>query len=231
MQDKKILIIDDDATLRRLMEYPLTKEGSEVLLAENGKEGLKLFYAEKPNLVILDVMMPEMDGGETCKSSRQLSDVPIIMVTARGNDNDIIKGLELGADDYITKPFNVKVLVARARAALRRAEKGIEVEKGTSYSDSYLTIDVDEYRIFADGEPVNLTATEFRLLAYLLENAARVKTFEQILENVWGWDYADDVNYIRVYIWHLRKKIEKEPKEPEYVQNVQGIGYRFEKKG
>lgn len=231
MRDKNILIIDDDAQLRRLMEYPLTKEGAAVSIAGNGKEGMRLFYSEKPDLVILDVMMPEMDGWETCKSIRQLSDAPIIMVTARGHDDDIIRGLELGADDYITKPFNVKVLLARVRAALRRAEKGIEVIKGTTYSDAYLNIDLDTHRIFIDGEPVNLTATEFRLLAYLLENAGRVMSFNQILESVWGWDYTDDPNYIRVYIWHLRKKLEKDPKNPEYIQNVQGIGYRFEKKG
>ena len=230
MHNKKILVIDDDAQLRRLTEYPLTRAGADVAVAKNGKEGLRQFYEQKPDLVILDVMMPEMDGWETCKNIRQLSDVPIIMVTARGNDEDVIKGLELGADDYITKPFNVKVLVARARAALRRAEKGITIKKGTRYSDSYLTIDLDEHRIFVDGNPVSLTATEFRLLAYLLENTGRVMSFEQILKSVWGWDYIDDVNYIRVYIWHLRKKIEKDPKDPEYIQNVQGVGYRFEKK-
>lgn len=231
MKNKKILVIDDDPQLRRLTEYPLTRAGADVTLAKNGKDGLRQFYEKQPDLVILDVMMPEMDGWETCKNIRQLSDVPIIMVTARGNDEDVIKGLELGADDYITKPFNVKVLVARARAALRRAEKGLTIKPGISYSDPYLTIDLDEHRIFAGGEPVDLTATEFRLLAYLLENAGRVMSFEQILESVWGWDYTDDVNYIRVYIWHLRKKIEKDPKDPEYIQNVQGIGYRFEKKG
>ena len=231
MQGKKILIIDDDAQLRHLMKAPLAKSGADVAVAENGKEGLRRFYEQQPNLVILDVMMPEMDGWETCKSIRQLSDVPLIMVTARGNDDDVIKGLELGADDYITKPFNADVLVARARAALRRTEKGMVIKEGMRYSDSHLSIDLDEHRVFADGEAVTLTATEFRLLAYLLENAGRVMSFEQILENVWGWDYTDDVNYIRVYIWHLRKKIEKNPKEPEYILNVQGVGYRFEKKG
>mgnify|MGYP002640650581 CR=1 FL=1 len=231
MRNKKILIIDDDAQLRRLMKYPLEKEGVNVSLAVNGKEGMRIFYSEKPDLVILDVMMPEMDGWETCKSIRQLSDAPIIMVTARGNDDDIIRGLELGADDYITKPFNVKVLIARVRAALRRSDKEVEVKKGTSFSDAYLNVDIDAHRIFVDGKSVNLTATEFRLLAYLLENAGRVMSFNQILENVWGWDYTDDPNYIRVYIWHLRKKLEKDPKKPEYIQNIQGIGYRFDKKG
>ncbi|MCP4141811.1 MAG: response regulator transcription factor [Chloroflexi bacterium] len=231
MQNKKILIIDDDAQLRRLMEYPLSKEGANVVLATNGKDGLRQLYSEKPDLVILDVMMPEMDGWETCKNIRQLSDVPIMMVTARGKEDDIIRGLDLGADDYITKPFQVKVLVARVRATLRRANLKPERESKVSYSDDYLTVDIEAHRIFAAGEPVKLTATEFRLLAYLLENAGRVMSFNQILENVWGWDYVGDDNYIRVYIWHLRKKIEKDSKNPEYIQNIQGIGYRFEKKG
>jgi len=231
MQNKKILIIDDDAQLRRLMEYPLSKEGADIVVAVNGKDGLRQFYSEKPDLVILDIMMPEMDGWETCKNIRQLSDVPIMLVTALGKEEDIIRGLDIGADDYITKPFMVKVLVARVRAALRRANLVPESESKTTYSDDYLTVDVESHRIFADGEPVKLTATEFRLLAYLLENAGRVMSFHQILENVWGWDYVGDDNYIRVYIWHLRKKIEKDSKKPEYIQNIQGIGYRFEKRG
>jgi len=231
MRNKNILIIDDDALLRRLMEYPLSEEGANVILATNGKDGLRQFYSEKPDLVILDVMMPEMDGWETCKNIRQLSDVPIMMVTARGKEDDIIRGLDLGADDYITKPFQVKVLVARVRAALRRADLVPETESKISYSDDYLSVDIEAHRVFANGEPVKLTATEFRLLAYLLENVGRVMSFNQILENVSGRDYAGDDNYIRVYIWHLRKKIEKDSKKPEYIQNVQGIGYRFEKRG
>ncbi len=230
MHNKKILIIDDDAQLRRLMQYPLIKAGAEVSIATNGKEGLRQFYSEQPDLVILDVMMPEMDGWEACATIRQLSDVPIIMVTARGNDEDIVRGLELGADDYITKPFNVKVFIARARAALRRAETEAPAPNPATYTDNYLNINLQLHRVFANGEPVKLSATEFRLLAYLLENAGRVMTFEQILGNVWGWEENEDVNYIRVYIWHLRKKIEKDPQNPVYIQNVQGIGYRFEKK-
>lgn len=231
MQGKKILVIDDDVRLRKLAEYALAKAGAEIISAPDGKEGLRQFYDHRPDMVILDLMMPTMDGWETCKAIRQLSDVPIIMVTARGQDEDIIRGLELGADDYITKPFSPKVLVARARAAIRRHEKQEPAIQATTYSDDYLSINIEEHRIFAAGEPVSLTATEFRLLAYLLENAGRVMSFEHILEHVWGWDYTDDVNYIRVYIWHLRKKIERDPKKPEYVQNVQGIGYRFEKRG
>jgi DNA-binding response OmpR family regulator len=230
MHGKKILVIDDDSQLRRMMEYPLTREGAIVLLAENGKEGLRQFYTHQPDLVLLDVMMPEMHGWDACQSIRKLSDVPIIMVTALGNDEDVIHGLSLGADDYIIKPFNVNVFVARVQAALRRTEKGMELKQGTAYADSHLTVDIDQRRVLAGGVDVTLTATEFRLLAYLIENAGRVMSFELILESVWGWDNTEDVNYIRVYISHLRKKLEKDPKNPEYIQNVQGVGYFFEKK-
>ena len=229
MIDKKILIIDDDARLRRLMEYALSDEGAKVITAKDGKEGLRSFYSENPTLVILDLMMPNTDGWETCKAIRQLSDIPIIMVTARGQDDDIVRGLEMGADDYITKPFSPKVFVTRVAAALRRYETPISTKPKTTFSDSYLAVDIDGHRVFADGNEVKLTATEFRLLTFMIENIGRVLTFEQLLENVWGHDYTDDSNFIRVYIWHLRRKIEKDPKKPEYLVNVQGVGYRFEK--
>jgi len=229
MQGKKILIIDDDPQIRRLLEYSLSKEGAEIITSEDGKDGLRNFYLHKPDLVILDVMMPNMDGWETCRNIRQLSDVPIIMLTALGREEDIVKGLDIGVDDYISKPFSVKILVARARSALRRADLPVVSEPLLTYSDNYLTINIEEHRVYVRGEPVELTATEFRLLAYLLENAGRVMSFGQILESVWGWEYTDDVNYIRVYIWHLRRKIEDDPKNPKYITNVQGIGYRFEK--
>lgn len=231
MQGKKVLVIDDDIKLRRMMEYTLEKAGAEVFTAVDGKEGLRIFYSEKPDLVILDLMMPNLDGWETCKSIRQLSDIPIVMVTARVQDDDIVRGLEIGADDYIAKPFSPKILIARATAAIRRSETSIVEKTTTTYSDNYLAINFEGHRIFVDGEAIKTTATEFRLLSYLIENAGRVMSFEQILENVWGTGYTDDFNFIRVYIWHLRKKIEKDPKKPEYLINVQGIGYRFEKKG
>ena len=233
MNGSKILIIDDDPRLRRLIEFSFANAGAETICAADGKEGLRKFYSEHPDLVVLDLMLPGMNGWETCTSIRQLSDVPIIMVTARGEDDDIIRGLDLGADDYIIKPFSPKVLIARARAALRRAQLNGNEKKveNTNYSDDYLVVNINEHRIFAGGEPVKLTSTEFKLLAYLIDNAGRVLTFEQILENVWGWDTTEDVNYIRVYIWHLRNKIEPDPKNPIYVVNVQGTGYRFERRG
>ncbi len=233
MNGSKILIIDDDPRLRRLMEFALANAGAETVCAIDGKDGLRKFYSEHPNLVVLDLMLPEMNGWDTCKNIRQLSDVPIIMVTARGEEEDIIRGLDMGADDYITKPFSPKVLVARARAAIRRSQLNGEEKKAetTNYSDDFLAVNLEEHRIFAGGEPVKLTSTEFKLLAYLLDNSGRVLTFEQILENVWGWDTSEDVNYIRVYIWHLRSKIEPDPKNPQYILNVQGMGYRFERRG
>ena len=230
MRGKTILIIDDDAQLRRMMEQPLVRYGAQVEMAENGKIGLRQFYTHQPDLVLLDVMMPEMHGWDACKSIRKLSpDVPIIMVTALGSEDDVLHGFSLGADDYITKPFNVNVFMARVRAALRRNEAEQALQTGTTYADDYLMVDIDQYRVVTGGKSVDLTATEFRLLAYLIDNAGRVMTFEQILEHVWGWEYADDVNYVRVYVSHLRKKIEKNPKEPLYIENIQGVGYRFQK--
>lgn len=229
MQGIKVLIIDDDEKLRVLMEHSFITAGAEAKTAIDGKVGLREFYEFKPDLVILDVLMPNMDGWETCKSIRLLSDVPIIMLTALGQDKDIVKGLDAGADDYMIKPFSVKVLVARAKAAVRRANTPVTTKKAIIYSDGHLTINLDEYSVLISAEHIKLTATEFRLLAYMLENAGRVVSFKQILENVWGWEYVDDLSYSRVYIWHLRQKIEPDPKNPIYLINVQGIGYRFEK--
>ncbi len=230
MENKKILVIDDDPHLRRLIEATLTQAGGVVFTAADGEEGLREFYARQPDLVVLDVMMPKMDGWETCRMIRRLSNVPIVMLTARGQEDDIIRGLELGADDYITKPFSVKVLVARTQAALRRGTtEPAMVEASSSYQDGYLTVDLAERRVYVKGEPVKLTAKEFDLLQCLLENAGRVLTLQQILEWVWGWEYQDELDYVRVYMWHLRQKIEADPQQPRYLMTEHGVGYRFEK--
>ncbi|NPV07642.1 MAG: response regulator transcription factor [Anaerolineae bacterium] len=227
MEGKKILVIDDDPRLQRLLEYTLCQEGAEVLLASDGEEGLRKFYTHTPDLVVLDLMMPRMDGWETAKRIRLVSDVPILMLTARGREEDIIKGFEHGADEYVAKPFSLRVLMARARALLRRASLPPIADHPVTYSDDYLTVDLDKNRVTAGDRLVRLTATEYRLLAYMVENAGRVLSTRQILEKVWGWEYTDDVDYVRIYIWHLRQKLEPDPKRPRYLQTEHGIGYRF----
>jgi DNA-binding response OmpR family regulator len=230
MENKKVLVVDDDPALLPLIEYTFAREGYKVFTASDGQEALKRFFDHKPDLVILDIMMPRMDGWETCRRIREVSEVPIVMLTARGQDEDIVRGLEYGADDYLTKPFSIKVLLAHARAVLRRAAlPAVEYDEPITYADDYLVIDLKDRRITVEGEPVKLTPTEYRLLAYLVQNAGQVLTFRQILQNVWGWEYQDDLDYVRVYIWHLRQKLEQDPKNPQYIWTEIGVGYRFEK--
>lgn len=229
MLDKKILIVDDDFHIRQLVERAFTREGMQVYQASNGLEGLRQFYRQRPDLVILDIMMPEADGWETCRQIRQLSDVPILMLTALDQDEDIIRGLDYGADDFLSKPFSTNVLLARARAVLRRAALSPEEEKPLAYDDNHLTIDLEAHRVLVRRKPIKLTRTEYRLLTYLLQHAGRVRTSQQILENVWGWEYQDSIDYVHVYISHLRRKIEEDPKNPKYLLTEHRVGYRFEK--
>ena len=224
---EKVLVVDDDPMLAELVAYNLRAEGYEVVTAADGQEGLRQFYAERPDLVILDVAMPKLDGYQVCQRIREMSDTPVIMLTARGQEEEIIRGLDLGADDYITKPFQVNVLSARVRATLRRAQTEPMSGDGPNYSDPYLSIDLEARQITVDGEMVKLTPTEFKLLAVLVRNKGRVVEFRQLLESVWGFEYIDDVDYLRVYIWHLRKKLEPDSKEPIYLLNELNVGYRF----
>lgn len=226
---KNILVIDDDPNILRLIEYTFSRIGIVVHTAESGEEGLRQFYAQQPDLIILDIMMAEMDGWEVCARIRQISDVPIIFLTALGGEENIVRGLDCGAVDYMVKPFGPRVLVARAQAALRQVERNSTPEKPPTYRDDYLTIDLETRRVLVRGEPVRLTATEYQLLAYLLQNAGQVLAFEQILENVWGSEYEDCVNYVHVYMWHLRNKLEEDPKDPRYLVTEHGVGYRFRK--
>jgi two-component system, OmpR family, KDP operon response regulator KdpE len=224
----KLLIIDDDPILSELLAYNLETKGYTMLRAKDGKEGLRQFEQGKPDLVILDLTMPVLNGWEVCKRIRQASDTPIIMLTAQGSEDDIVRGLDLGADDYLTKPFQIRVLLARIRANLRRSQSYNNVqEAAATYDDGYLSIDIQERMIKLNGDPVRLTPTEFKLLAYLVKNAGRILESRQILESVWGFEYIDDVDYLRVYIWHLRRKIEPNPKEPIYLLNELNVGYRF----
>lgn len=228
-----ILVIDDDPSLVRLIEFNLDQAGYTVYTAYDGPEGLRKLYEKHPDLIILDINMPGMDGWTTCQRIREVSEVPIIMLTAESEPESIVKGLDLGADDYIIKPFEVKVLVARVKANIRRSllKPVSEPQESTNnYHDDYISINLADRRIQINGELVKLTKTEFGLLAELLRVSPRIALYRNILENVWGFEYINDIDYLRVYIWHLRRKIETDPKNPKYIINEQGVGYRFEKR-
>lgn len=224
----KILIVDDNLDLLSGLQDSLEHKGYHVIIAGDGKEALRLFYAERPDLLILDILMPKMDGWQVCQRVREMSDVPIIMLTARDEKEDIVKGLNLGADDYLVKPFDVVELLARVHAALRRARIGAIAPQKISYSDDYVSIDLDARRVTIDGELVRLTPTEYKLLALLVENQGQTLSFGQILECVWGAEYVTEVDYVRTYIWHLRRKLEPNPKRPRYLLSELDVGYRFE---
>lgn len=226
-----VLAIDDDSTLLTLVSNALDQEGYDVVTASDGQEGLRMLYKSQPDLVILDINMPTMDGWTACQRIREVSNIPIIMLTARDDPDEIVKGLDLGADDYVLKPFQIHVLLARVRSNLRRAASDpTSFKRDVVYSDDYLTINLEEHRVLIDGEQVRLTPTEFNLLAHLVEASPRVLAYRELLEQVWGFEYIDDIDYLRVYIWHLRRKLEPNPKEPVYIVNELGIGYRFEKR-
>lgn len=228
MQGKKILIIDDDFHISQLVKVTFTELGADVVTAVDGQDGLRQFYTHKPDLVIIDLMMPEMDGWETTERILELADVPIIMLTSLRDDADVIQGLDRGAIDYVTKPFSPKVLAARARAALRHAAAAQPVVNYNIH-DEHLLIDLDHKRVLINGEPVKLTKTEFKVLTYMVQNVGQILTFQQILEHVWGWEYQDSIEYVHVYVSRLRQKLEKNPKEPRYLITEYGIGYRFKK--
>ena len=229
---KKILVVDDELALVRVLAQVLTKKGYEVLEADNGQEALRLFFTHKPDMVLLDVVMPGLDGWQTCNRIRDISPtIPIIMLTGkRKTEDDVVRGLDHGADEYLLKPVGNRELVARVRAVLRRAELPsylADKEKAITFSDGFLTIDVTERKVMVNGEKMKLTPIEFRLLTLLLENAGRILTHQQLLEKVWGWEYVNDLDYVRIYISHLRRKLEPEPALPHYIITEPGVGYSF----
>ena len=231
---KKILVIDDDPVFLRLIEQVLTQKGYEMLKAGSGQEGLRVLFAQRPDVVLLDVVMPGMDGWQTCSRIRDVSDIPIIMLTGKQTaEDDIVRGLDYGADDYLIKPVGNRELVARVRAVLRRAELPPfpETKREITYGDGFLIVDVAERKVIVNGKQVKLTPREFRLFALLVENAGRILTHKQVLEKVWGWEYTDDLDYVRIYISHLRQKIEPSPALPRYIITEPGVGYYFQKAG
>ncbi len=227
---KKVLVIDDDPAFVKLVEQVLAHKGYEVLKANSGQEGLRATFDQRPDLVLLDVAMPGLDGWQTCSRIREISDLPIIMITGRHkSEEDVARGLDYGADEYLIKPVGNRELVARVRAALRRAELPSPRERETAYSDNFLTVDVAARTITVKGKRIKLTPREFRLFALLVKNAGRILSHKQLLEKVWGWEYTDDIDYVRIYVSHLRQKIEPDPANPRYIMTEAGVGYYFQK--
>lgn len=226
----RILIIEDDKGMSRLLQLDLQRSGYEAVIANNGLEGLRVFHDTRPDLVMLDLSMPLMDGMTVCQRIRELSDVPILMMTANAvTEEDIAKGLDLGADEFMLKPLKKLEFQARVKALLRRA-RPIETDAQDvvkSYTDTYLTVDLDTRRVCAGGQEIRLTPTEFRLLATFIQRKGQVLTFQQLLEQVWGYEYTREHHYPRIYVSHLRRKIEPDLKSPTYIHNEYGIGYRF----
>jgi two-component system KDP operon response regulator KdpE len=228
MHGKKVLIVDDDADVLEFVEHLFADVGAQVRTAINGREGLSQFASYQPDLVLLDVMMPALNGWQTCRHIRRYSNVPIIFLTAVSQEEDVVRGLDYGAIDYVTKPFNPRVLLARARAALRAVGAFSEGQPITHYDDGYLSVDLEAQQVSVGGVPVQLTDTEYGLFACLFENAGRVVMHREILEQVWGWGYEDAVDYLHVYVYHLRRKLEPDPSRPRYVHTHRGVGYRLD---
>jgi DNA-binding response OmpR family regulator len=226
-REKRLLIIDDDQRLLDALVLYFDKQGYRVFTASEGDEGLRQLYRVHPDLVILDIMLPRIDGWEVCERIRQMTNVPIIMLTARDQEADRVRGLEMGADDYVAKPFSLRELAARVEAVLRRSQAVQEQGDEVLYGDDYLVVDAGRMEVHCAGQPVNLTATERRVLFLLARNRGRLLTASQILTSVWGADYVDEVGYVRLYIWRLRQKIEPLPDQPRYILTEHGMGYRF----
>jgi DNA-binding response OmpR family regulator len=226
-----VLVVDDDPNLRALCEASLSGD-YRVVLAENGQVALKMVYRHRPDVVLLDVTMPVMDGWEACRRIRDLSDVPILMLTAHGADHDVVRGLDAGADDYVTKPFRPLQLAARIRALLRRKARGGEdgPPEVISLDGGNLVVDTARRVAVVHGREVALSATEYRLLETLARHAGQVLTHDQILEHVWGHNYAGETGYVKTYVGLLRNKIEPDPKHPVYVMARRGLGYYLERR-
>ena len=224
---KQILIVDDEPRMRRFVRMNLELEGYQVIEAENGLQAIEKVREDLPDLVLLDVMMPEMDGFEALQGIRQVSTVPVIMLTIKSDEEDKVKGLGLGADDYITKPFSPRELTSRIQAVLRRATMLAPVRKTTVTIDGDLSVDFQRREVISRGQQIKLRPTEYRLLYHLINNAGWVMTHETLLSKVWGYEYRDDTHLLRLYITYLRQKIEPNPANPKYIFNERGIGYRF----
>lgn len=226
----RILVIEDEEEISEILAAALEKEGYEVLSADDGLRGMRLFYERRPNLVILDIMMPGLDGWEVCRRIREVSDTPVIVLSARGQEADKVRGLNLGADDYMLKPFGAAELAARVKAALRRYRLRPPDVQDEVYSDEVLSMNFGQRTVFVEGRPVDLSTKEFNLLTYLVQNAGRVLSHEQLMDRVWGlgaYSYAN----VKQYVSYLRQKIEPDPAHPKLVISVRGIGYKYNRQG
>lgn len=263
--DQTVLIVDDDTDLLQLASLLFKKAGAQVITASDGLDGISKFFTYHPDLIIMDVVMPGSSGFDICQRIRQVSEAPLIFLTALNQEHEMLQGLAAGADDFLSKPFNPEILLARARAVLRRTQRsngsngsnggngyhGSNGHKGDqgrensnghdgsngnggkgsfTYNDGYLSIDVERHEVLIDRKRVKLTPIEFRLLAYLARNGGKLLTFDRILANVWGDQYQGSMDYVHVYVSHLRRKIEQDIRNPRYILTVHGEGYIFEKK-
>ncbi len=224
-----ILVVDDEKLIVKGIKFSLEQDGMKVTTAYDGEEALRYIKEEKFDLIVLDVMLPKIDGLEVCQQTREFSQIPIIMVTAKGEDMDKIMGLEYGADDYITKPFNILELKARIKAILRRSNthKGIYKDAQNTLQIRNLELEFESRRVFIDGKETNLTAKEFDLLELFMENPGKVYSREKLLDTVWGYDYPGDVRTVDVHVRRLREKIEENPSDPKYIFTKWGVGYYF----
>jgi DNA-binding response OmpR family regulator len=222
----RILLIDDDRSLLELLSDYLRRQGFGVSTAPSGQAGLLEFSEQEPDLVLLDVTMHGLDGWQVLAQLRERSDVPVIMLTARSEEPEVLRGFSAGVDDYVSKPFSFAQLVARMRAVLERTRRSndnsVAVLRGAD-----LEVDVDRHRVYRDGGTIDLTATEFRILTVLLREQGRVLSVRELVTEVWGADYAEETGYVRRYVWHLRRKLETDPRRPRYILNERGIGYVF----
>ncbi|MCH7737195.1 MAG: response regulator transcription factor [Chloroflexi bacterium] len=224
---ESVLVVDDEDATRLKVAGRLERAGYDVFEASNGLEGLQGFYRNRPNLVVLDVAMPEMDGWQVLQRIREVSTIPVLMLTAIKQERDKIRGLDEGADDYITKPFSGEDLVARVKAIMRRANQAQDEIEENIYSDSDLSIDFQRHEVFVRGESVNLSATEFRLLNVLTKYAGQVLSQARLLDLVWGQEFDDSLSVARLYIAYLRQKIEENPRKPKLIEPIRGFGYRY----
>ncbi len=224
---KKVLVVDDEKPLREFVSRNLAARGFQIFSAANGLEALAIFNTESLDLIIMDVMMPHMDGLETCRRIRQQSTIPIIVLTALGEESDKVNALDMGADDHLTKPFGVEELMARVRAVLRRVgwEDKPTVQESLQYRD--IKLDFEAFTVHCRGEQLKFTRTEFDLLHYFMKNIGKILSHRRILQQVWGPEYGDEPEYLRVYIGRLRRKIETDYANPQYLMTEHGIGYRF----
>ena len=225
--NRRILVVDDEERIARFIRLNLEHDGFQVIEAYKGMEAINALRDNMPDAIILDVMLPDLDGFEVLRLIREISAVPVIMLTAKGEEDDRVRGLELGADDYVTKPFSPRELVSRVRAVLRRTESTGNTSHGLIEVDDRLKIDFGRREVWVEGELVKLRPTEYRLLYHLVQNAGWVQTYDQILSKVWGYEYRDEPHYVRLYVNYLRQKLENDPSDPKYILTERGVGYRF----